>query len=211
MRKLLKICALFFLTIISATGLHANAGIVTIDFDGLADNSVVGSSFSGLGVTFVDARVFQFPEPGISPPNTIVHTSSGSGPQASDPIEALFSTTISRVSLTGIDVGANGFRLSAFDSTSGGNLLEEMEIFGSTINGAGEFFTLTIINPFIRRVEFSLAASGAVDGLSFDNLVFEGENISAVPVPAALPLLGSGLAIMGFLGWRRKRHGAAAG
>lgn len=29
---------------------------------------------------------------------------------------------------------------------------------------------------------------------------------SVVPVPAALPLFGTGLAIMGFIGWRRKRN-----
>ncbi|GBF26379.1 hypothetical protein MnTg02_01417 [bacterium MnTg02] len=32
---------------------------------------------------------------------------------------------------------------------------------------------------------------------------------SPVPVPAALPLFGTGLAIMGFIGWRRKRRMAA--
>lgn len=30
-------------------------------------------------------------------------------------------------------------------------------------------------------------------------------HVSAVPLPAALPLYGAGLAIVGFLGWRRKR------
>lgn len=34
--------------------------------------------------------------------------------------------------------------------------------------------------------------------------------ISAVPLPAALPLYGAGLAAMGFIGWRRKRKQAAA-
>lgn len=33
---------------------------------------------------------------------------------------------------------------------------------------------------------------------------------SATPVPATLPLFGSGLAVMGLLGWRRKRKNAAA-
>ncbi len=34
--------------------------------------------------------------------------------------------------------------------------------------------------------------------------------VSAVPLPAALPLFGSGLAVLGFLGWRRKRKVAQA-
>lgn len=32
--------------------------------------------------------------------------------------------------------------------------------------------------------------------------------VSAVPVPAALPLFGTGLAVLGFIGWRRKRKAA---
>ncbi|PHQ68633.1 MAG: hypothetical protein COB93_10195 [Sneathiella sp.] len=34
--------------------------------------------------------------------------------------------------------------------------------------------------------------------------------ISAVPLPAALPLYGAGLAVMGLIGWQRKRKAAAA-
>ncbi len=33
--------------------------------------------------------------------------------------------------------------------------------------------------------------------------------VGVVPLPAALPLYGTGLAIMGFIGWRRKRKAAA--
>ena len=33
--------------------------------------------------------------------------------------------------------------------------------------------------------------------------------VSQVPLPAALPLLASGIAALGFAGWRKKRHGAA--
>ena len=33
--------------------------------------------------------------------------------------------------------------------------------------------------------------------------------VSAVPLPAALPLYGAGVALMGFLGWRRRKNAAA--
>ncbi|WP_169544223.1 hypothetical protein [Sneathiella aquimaris] len=33
--------------------------------------------------------------------------------------------------------------------------------------------------------------------------------VSAVPLPAALPLYGAGVALMGFLGWRKRRKAAA--
>ena len=38
--------------------------------------------------------------------------------------------------------------------------------------------------------------------------IYEG-TLAAVPVPAALPLLGAGLAALGFMGWRKKRAAAA--
>ena len=34
----------------------------------------------------------------------------------------------------------------------------------------------------------------------------DGEGLAVIPLPAALPLYGTGLAVMGFLGWRRKRQ-----
>ena len=34
--------------------------------------------------------------------------------------------------------------------------------------------------------------------------------VSAVPLPAALPLYGAGLAALGFIGWRKRRKAAAA-
>lgn len=33
-------------------------------------------------------------------------------------------------------------------------------------------------------------------------------DVSAVPIPAALPLFGTGIAFLGFMGWRRKRNAA---
>ncbi|MFK5980997.1 MAG: VPLPA-CTERM sorting domain-containing protein [Rhizobiaceae bacterium] len=43
---------------------------------------------------------------------------------------------------------------------------------------------------------------------SSDRYFGAGMRISAVPVPAALPLFGTGLAVLGFMGWRRKRRAA---
>ena len=39
------------------------------------------------------------------------------------------------------------------------------------------------------------------EALEFSNM----SSVAAVPVPAALPLLGAGLGVLGFLGWRKKR------
>ncbi len=36
-----------------------------------------------------------------------------------------------------------------------------------------------------------------------------GDKQTIIPLPAALPLYGTGLAVMGFMGWRRKSKAAA--
>jgi len=55
---------------------------------------------------------------------------------------------------------------------------------------------------------FDPSKTGAV---GIDNLVFNVERlpVSVVPLPAALPLYGTGLAIMGFIGWRRRQKSMA--
>jgi len=40
--------------------------------------------------------------------------------------------------------------------------------------------------------------------------LFFNQGISVVPLPAALPLYGTGLALMGFIGWRRRQQKVAA-
>ena len=47
-------------------------------------------------------------------------------------------------------------------------------------------------------------------GIFYSSFSFDNVNVGTVPVPAALPLFGTGLALMGFIGWRRKRKLAAA-
>jgi len=210
--NILKICtvsvALFFAA-------PAQAVPVTINFDGLSDGDVVGDSFVGDGVTFVDAIVSASSLTGVSDPNSIIHTDLLSLPIQSDPIQALFSSAVSSVSLTGLDVGISGFSFRAFDATTGGNLVDSTQIDGIG-PGVDNFVTLTLTNALIRRVEFSLnlndsdVATTNGDGIQFDNLVFDLAPVSSVPIPAALPLFGTGLAVMGFIGWRRKRKLTAA-
>jgi len=50
-------------------------------------------------------------------------------------------------------------------------------------------------------------SSGFSNGNIFltHHLEFESPRPAVIPLPAALPLYGTGLAIMGFIGWRRKR------
>ena len=41
-------------------------------------------------------------------------------------------------------------------------------------------------------------------------MTFSDGSVAPVPIPAALPLLASGLGALGFIGWRRKRQALAA-
>lgn len=180
-----------------------NAAPITIDFDDLGTGVTVGGHYSGLGVTFVDAVTNSFGTlPGGTAPISIFHSLSGSQPQPADPIEAIFSSSVSSVSLTGIDVGLNGFVLSAYDAVAGGSLLATDQIFGSNV-GVGEFFTLSLAAIGIRRVEFSQVRNVAGDGVTFDNFVFDAD-VSAVPEPGSLALLGLGLAGLCFT--RKKKE-----
>ena len=71
------------------------------------------------------------------------------------------------------------------------------------------------LNVLTRSILFTVSstrnAGSANDGY-LDNAFFElsPSNVSAVPVPAALPLFASGLGFFGFLGWRKKRLAATA-
>jgi len=61
-------------------------------------------------------------------------------------------------------------------------------------------------NPNVAgEYSFALIASNLPGFDEFEGRSAIDINVSAVPVPAALPLFGTGLAIMGFVGWRRRK------
>jgi hypothetical protein len=183
----------------------AYAATVEIDFDELTPGIDVGATYAASGVTFVDARVYSIAGlVGGSQPYGIVHSALVTEPVPTNPIKAIFSSDVASVSLTGINVGANGFLLKAFDSQTGGALLDSEQVFG-TDAGSGQFFTLTVAAAGIRRVEFSLVQNTINDGLVFDDFSFE----TAVPLPASLPLFATGVGALGLLGWRRKKKATA--
>jgi len=95
--------------------------------------------------------------------------------------------------------------LRAFDI--GGNLLAEVlsSVGGSSSDGVQGLETLAVMASNIAKVEISGFRDVIIDSINF-----EFSNTSVVPLPAALPLFGTGLAAMGFIGWRRKRKIAEA-
>ena len=54
-------------------------------------------------------------------------------------------------------------------------------------------------------IESFVLTSEAVTNFRIGSVDFDLVQVSAVPLPAAIPLYGSGLALLGFLGWRKRR------
>ena len=78
--------------------------------------------------------------------------------------------------------------VSSFNDSSGSN----QDIFGT---GPSVVLTSAIVQDF----NFGSAFFGP------NVSDFNAWTVTAVPLPAALPLMGTGLAVLGFLGWRRRK------
>ncbi len=110
------------------------------------------------------------------------------------------------------DSTAFRFDIDPFGDGAGGNNVEAFEFLLGSVSapfgglydiitaGNANFFGIYILamQPGQGELDISLNLSSSIDG-SFD------VDISAVPLPAALPLYGAGMAIIGFIGWRRKQ------
>ena len=122
-------------------------------------------------------------------------------PSASDSLTFAFSTGLSSI----------GAQYSIFkdESTSGGLLLEALGSDGSVLESnllaiafqSPDSYNMSAFYGFSRTSNdiFALRVTG--DGFVLDDL---STDVTAVPLPAALPLLASALALFGFFG-RRKR------
>ncbi|MDF2366970.1 VPLPA-CTERM sorting domain-containing protein [Sneathiella sp.] len=77
----------------------------------------------------------------------------------------------------------------------------------------GDDAQLSSVSNGLGFIVASIMATGVFDEIRFtsDSNAFEYANltVSAVPLPAALPLYGAGLAVLGFFGWRKRRKSAA--
>lgn len=103
----------------------------------------------------------------------------------------------------------NSSNFGTYVFTNGTDVLQVGDIVDISYSILGSFNTGVFdANSFVVQAGFSFL--GGSDNLIVqESLVTGGTVPSVVPVPAALPLFGTGLAIMGFIGWRRKRKIAA--
>ncbi|MEM9630349.1 MAG: VPLPA-CTERM sorting domain-containing protein [Pseudomonadota bacterium] len=105
---------------------------------------------------------------------------------------------IDSISFSNVD-GDDDFAFGAV----AGNLFDRFVNFQDVENIV---FTADFLSPASLSVgnSFGIGAIGALDNFRINALT-----VTAVPVPAALPLLAGGIGFLGFAGWRRKRSAAA--
>lgn len=97
-------------------------------------------------------------------------------------------------------------------NTNGGILLQTMAEWNSFFGG--NFLLSNIFSISLGLGSGTPSELGYVDDLIYRNsgiqldADFESLEVAAVPLPAALPLYGTGLAVLGLLGWRKRRNGS---
>lgn len=163
-------------------------GILAFDLSGIADGSTINSASLQITLTeSVESSVFMFTK-------TTVHAYAGDNVIGVDDYSPLGVTTVFSEELPGGVSGVAGDVLNlVFNDLTPIETLLTTDILELRIqSGPGRFSFASLENI--------IGASAAV--LSID---FTAPSSAVVPVPAALPLFGTGLALMGFVGWRRKR------
>ncbi len=74
-----------------------------------------------------------------------------------------------------------------------GDLISRLDVFGQALLSDDLISSFKLRNS---RGEMTITS-------------FSGDDLTAIPLPAALPLYGTGLAVMGLVGWRKRRKAAA--
>lgn len=204
------ILGVIFSLCLSMNGRDALA--VTLNFESLAHEDGSRSPISATPHTYTESG-FQFTIEGANQGNGFATdgTLSASYPGST----ALIHNTIARDTVLK-KVGGGAFTLSSIDLTT--TYIASSGTFDLTFNGTKSdtslvTHTVTIDNTAYALVSylfpssftnlFAVRWSQGNPSHQFDNAVLD--EVSAVPVPAALPLFGTGLAVLGFLGWRRNR------
>ncbi len=120
------------------------------------------------------------------------------GKNADELVQFAFNTAVQLVSITFGKVDSNDDFDFFFDAGSG--LIEQASYIDIPGNNTYQF------GSFWNGELFGIGASGNHDNFTIKRIAVD---VTAIPLPAALPLYGTGLALIGFLGWRRRRKAAA--
>ena len=188
----------------SAAVLYDNGPINgTIDGVAISGGYAVSDSFTlsqASTVTGVNFGAWNYPDVTMASVHWGIATASGIYTDTA-------TATVTSV-LTG-GIGSGFFPVSA-DSFS----------TGSVSLAAGTTYYLVLQNavadplshPFFWDINNGPSTATQLNGSPIGSESFQiiGNNVSATPLPAALPLFATGLGAFGLLGWRRKRKNASA-
>jgi len=227
--KLFKLFTIAASTAILAFSVSTTANALSIDINPTADGDV--QVFGGDSVDTVDTRIsftqsgglirngiLEFDLSGIVDGSTINSASlditltrfvsnTGSNPAAIDVFAyngdgvvniADFNATGTQVVNTTTPQGGSSGDVRSFTFTSVAPIVTAL---------IGDLLTLRIETDSFASIQFASLENTTLSAALL-KIDFTEPTISVVPLPAALPLFGSGLAIMGFIGWRRKRMSA---
>lgn len=187
-------------TIINDAG-SISAGDPTLNF-GVTDmtngvQGINGADFDN-GKHYYD-YMFSFTLNGAA--TVVADSTATAGTNVLESHMALFSSSPSGTTLL---VGHNPDPLTGLTDLTG--LLTE------TSNGPANSFLNTLSAANLAAGTYFLRMFGVVAGESAINshLTALNGDVTATPIPAALPLFASALGLFGYLGWRRKTAGPAA-
>lgn len=97
-------------------------------------------------------------------------------------------------------------------STQNYTFSSENDLYGNQNNGEyyGAFGTALDPAYLVYSVLFESSGETTTTNDEFSVAGFRAWPVTVIPLPAALPLYGTGLALMGFVGWRKRRKAAQA-
>jgi hypothetical protein len=179
-------------------GVAGTANAITVGFSGRITN-LDGGGIVPIGTTY--SGVLLYDESAL--------------PLFSDAVQSIYSLDSYELKIAGFTliagnsravVGSSGTEFQGLSFLPGNNIVN-----GFTIDTAG--FGIRLTNPGknlpqLRDFDNAAANYFSLIALSGErSSTFGSSNLSfmAVPIPAALPLMSTDLAVLGLLGWRRKR------
>lgn len=216
-----KLCILTCALALSAT----SASALSVDFENESpltpDPTNVGTSYSNGGITFTSSEMMQLvgvgaPTSGFVPDDMPVGTSFGDVFLTGD----FNDNTNMNLTFGGVQSSIM-FDIADIDGGSSDNILNQSndEVFtisyilggvlqlletvtSNDVTGDGTVTAFSFMGLFDEVAISGTTIGGTRNiGWGIDNI----NTVAAVPLPAALPLMGAGFAALGFVGWRRKR------
>ncbi|MCF8485740.1 MAG: VPLPA-CTERM sorting domain-containing protein [Rhodobacteraceae bacterium] len=192
---------------------HANASVITVNFDSLPDfANINGVDLGGVTVTNPSGHVDVFANRfGVGARSGLNAIGSFTASSSNNPMIFTFASAVSWVELFAGDAGSltgdlDQWRMDVYDAATGGTLLASLL---SPIWIGGPYEGLSFAGAGIRRIEAIWTEPGCC-GLGFDDLSFETTAAPPPPPMPAVPLPASGTLLAGVLGvfaaMRRKKR-----